>query len=82
MDGHWKSSWVAENGDFWLHDFLPNFTHNARILSFSYQGHTVSTSPFPAQIPDHARNLISRLSDLRRDTEVSTSLVIFGSTAS
>lgn len=77
MDGHWKRSWTANNGAFWLKDFLPEFVPRARIYSFGYDGRRKADEILPFDIADHGRALISILADERQITHVRSDSEIY-----
>jgi len=72
MDGHWKESWVDDNGVFWLQDLLPQVLPQARIYSYSYDSRTRGDSPLTLDIYDHGKELVAALALQRQLTDVST----------
>ncbi|WJG37392.1 uncharacterized protein FOBCDRAFT_149100, partial [Fusarium oxysporum Fo47] len=77
LDGHWKRSWTADNGCFWLRDLLPSIIPGARIYSFGHNSKTRgSTVPLAYDIPDHGKELVSALS-IERQLENTTKAPIF-----
>ncbi|KAM7211655.1 P-loop containing nucleoside triphosphate hydrolase protein [Rhypophila decipiens] len=78
LDGHWKNSWTAENGVFWLQDLLPLVLPNARIFSFSHDSRTRgANTPLTQDISDHAKDLVWLLSNERLLTNTETRPLIF-----
>lgn len=74
LDGHWKRSWTADNGCFWLRDLLPSIIPGARIYAFGHNSKTRgSTVPLAYDIPDHGKELVSALSIERQLENVSSS---------
>ncbi|KAK4206917.1 P-loop containing nucleoside triphosphate hydrolase protein [Rhypophila decipiens] len=78
LDGHWKNSWTAENGLFWLQDLLPLVLPNPRIFSFGHDSRTRGADkPLTQDIPDHAKDLVWLLSNERLLTNTETRPLIF-----
>lgn len=72
LDGHWRRSWTADNGVFWLQDLLPSKLPNARIYSYSHDSRTRGSDvPLTLDISDHGSALVSDLTVERILTAVS-----------
>lgn len=72
LDGHWRKTWTADNGVFWLQDLLPEVVPGARVFSYGYDSRTHDSSPVADQfIYDHARSLVAELALEREETDVS-----------
>ncbi|CAI0645455.1 unnamed protein product, partial [Colletotrichum noveboracense] len=70
LDGHWRRSFTAENGVFWLQDLLPAWMPSARIYSFSHDSRTRGGDvPLTLEISDHGKELVSELAITRQLTE-------------
>lgn len=55
----------------WLHDLLPSFVENARIITYGYDARTHGSGHMTIQLPyDHAITFVTRLCTFRRDTQV------------
>jgi hypothetical protein len=66
LDGHWKDSWTADNGVFWLQDLLPHDFPKARIYSFGHDSRTRGgTKPLTLDISDHGKDLVTSLTNER-----------------
>ena len=70
MGGHWKESWTAETGVFWLQDLLPKVLPQARVYSFAYDSRTRGDSPLTLTICDHGKELVADLTKKRQLTNV------------
>ena len=66
LSGHWKRTWTAPNGKFWLQDFLPSQLPGARIMSFGYNANSISTKSV-SDIEDIAKDLLCYLKDKRQE---------------
>lgn len=78
LDGHWKSSWTADNGVFWLRDLLPLELPRARIFSFGHNSRTRgSSTPLTQDISHHGKDLVSSLSNERYLTGTESRPIIF-----
>lgn len=65
LNGHWKKTWTAENGVFWL-ELLQEQLPEARILSYGYDGSTYQS------LFDIGMSLVTDISRNRRMGRVST----------
>ncbi|KAK1753768.1 hypothetical protein QBC47DRAFT_47883 [Echria macrotheca] len=66
LDGHWKDSWTADNGVFWLQDLLPTDFPRARIFSFGHDSRTRGApKPLTLDISDHGKDLVTSLANER-----------------
>jgi hypothetical protein len=54
---------------FWLKDFLPQKTPDARILTFGYNA-AAAFGQSTAEVIDHAKSLLTSLVDKREEPEV------------
>ncbi|OHF04062.1 hypothetical protein CORC01_00401, partial [Colletotrichum orchidophilum] len=78
LDGHWRKSWTAENGVFWLQDLLPTRVPKARIYSYSHDSRTRGGDvPFTLDISDHGNALVSDLTIERGLTATEERPIIF-----
>lgn len=78
LDGHWKRSWTADNGVFWLQDMLPQVVTRARIYSFGYDSRTRwGDMPLTLDISEHGKDLVTSLSLERQLTGTEQTPIIF-----
>lgn len=71
LDGHWKRSWVAKNGVFWLQDLLPQAIPEARVYSYGYDSRTRGSSfPLTLDITEGGKELVAELALERELTKV------------
>lgn len=67
LDGHRKTTWMAENGKLWLQDFLPADLPNARVLTYGYDANTCNRGRVSTQtIRTHAEKFLQELSRKRQ----------------
>ncbi|KAK4225755.1 protein SERAC1 [Podospora fimiseda] len=70
LDGHWRHSWTAENGVFWLQDLLPDDLPTARIFSFGHDSRSRGTDkPLTFDISEIGKDLVADLVFRRQATE-------------
>ncbi|KAF4462762.1 eukaryotic translation initiation factor 3 [Fusarium albosuccineum] len=78
LDGHWRRSWTADNGVFWLQDLLPPLIPSARIYSYGHDSRTRwSDTPLSSDISDHGQDLVAELSMERQSTKTEKVPIIF-----
>lgn len=78
LDGHWKDSWTAKNGVFWLEDLLTRVLPKARVFSFGHDSRTRGgDKPLTQDISDHGKDLVRVLSEERHLTNSETRPIIF-----
>jgi pimeloyl-ACP methyl ester carboxylesterase len=65
LGGGWDTTWTAENGKFWLRDFLLLDLPRACIMSYGYNAHT-AFSKAVTDISDVAISLLDRLDHQRQ----------------
>lgn len=70
LDGHWETTWTADNGVSLLHDLLPKAIPNLRILTWGYDDRTYGSSLSCQTFHDHALALITDLTARPRETNV------------
>ncbi|KAH9233425.1 hypothetical protein K456DRAFT_1838259, partial [Colletotrichum gloeosporioides 23] len=68
LDGHWRRSWTADNGIFWLQDLLPNKLPKARIYSYSHNSKTRGGEVPLTDVSVHGRELVRALTAERIQT--------------
>lgn len=63
LNGHWKRTWTAKNGSFWLTDFLPVQHPTARIMSYGWNSAVFGKAV--TNLRDEAEMLLQYLGDKR-----------------
>ncbi|KAI9888001.1 MAG: hypothetical protein M1823_000122 [Watsoniomyces obsoletus] len=80
LEGHWKNTWTAEDGNFWIRDSLPQELQNAgfsaRIMSFGYDA-SLRLGAGLTDIHDQAGILLNRLYDERDSDELQKRPLLF-----
>jgi hypothetical protein len=69
LNGHPTKTWTADNGRFWLQDFLPADLPYARIFTFGYNS-KLTFSKSAAEIKDFAVMLLDEIDNARSASDV------------
>jgi hypothetical protein len=69
LSGHRMKTWTADNGRFWLKEFLLSELPYARIFTFGYNSE-LTFSKSAATIDDFAIGLLDELDNFRTNPEV------------
>ncbi|KAK4451012.1 hypothetical protein QBC34DRAFT_459505 [Podospora aff. communis PSN243] len=78
LNGHYLTTWTADNDVLWLRDLLPSDIPKARIYSWGYDARTHGASHLSLQyLYDHALDLVSALCRKRKLSNTMERPIIF-----
>ncbi|KAI1098910.1 hypothetical protein F4804DRAFT_102373 [Jackrogersella minutella] len=77
LDGHWKDSWTADNGIYWIRDLLADELPQSRILSYAYDSRWSADTLLTEDIFAFGKSLVSDLTELRHATNTLQRPIVF-----